>query len=199
LDLAPCGEYGRGFEEKVMLWGSFLLAQWAEAMTFGLAEMNSMLMESVDIRSRHSWSVPAQGALAALSGLGSHGALALAGDGNHVWRDALRARGADVEEHEPHAEPRQARALVVIWPDPQGAGAAGLELVQGFRGQTLVTMGEWAGRTYGAYADGLGSHGQSFSAECQAHVEATYELKGETPLPTWPLARDSLRVWSRRI
>lgn len=186
--------YGQVYASKVQLWGCFLLAQWTEATTLGLAELNAMLMESVDIRSRFSWSVPSARALELLCSLGP---LSLSGDANGTWLSELRARGADVESLEPAAQPSSSRALVVCWPDARGAGLSGLETIRAFGGAVLATLGEWRGRTYGAYADGLGEHGQSFSAECQRHVTDAFGLRAEAPLPNWPLARDALLVWER--
>jgi hypothetical protein len=190
------GALGTLYEAKVRLWGCFLLAQWCEALTLGLAEMNAMLMESVDIRATHSWSVPAARALGALCALGP---LTLAGDPNGTWLRELEACGADVVAHDARAgAPAPARALVAIWSDANGRGSAGLDLVRAFEGSTLATIGEWEGRTYGAYADGLEPRGQSFSAECQAFVAGAYELRAETALPNWPLAKDALLVWERK-
>ncbi|KAG8470428.1 hypothetical protein KFE25_008849 [Diacronema lutheri] len=189
------GSYAALFAAKVRLWGCFLLAQWAEATTLGLSELNAMLMESVDLRSRHAWSVPS---VRALGVLGTLGPLALAGDANGTWLAELRARGVDVEPSELAARPDDGRALVVCWADVRGVGAVGVELVRAFGGRVLATIGEWRGHTYGAYSDGLGEHGQSFSTECQRLVEETFELREHTQLPNWPLMRDALLIWERR-
>lgn len=194
LPAAGCA-YAEEYRGKVRLWGCFLLAQWTEATTLGMAELNAMLMESVDIRSRHSWSVPSDAALSELCALGP---LSLAGDRNGTWLAQLRQRGADVEPLEPGAKPSGGRTLVLCWPDAKGEGPAGLDAVRGYDGRVLATLGEWRGHTYGAFADGLREHGQSFSAECQLHVGDAFELRSVTPLPNWPLARDALLVWDRR-
>ena len=90
------------------------------------------------------------------------------------------------------------RALMLAWPDYAGRGSYGTQCLAAYTGDTLVLLGEWTGRTLGAYADGLGEHGQSFSIEFQRRVEADWVLVEQMRLPSWPYFVDSLHVWKRR-
>ena len=59
-------------------------------------------------------------------------------------------------------------------------------------------VGEWRGATFGACTDGIGDHGQSFSAEVQAAVEGAFEVEEVVRLPNWPLFLDVCVAWRRR-
>ena len=73
-----------------------------------------------------------------------------------------------------------------------------MSCLDGYCGQVLLLVGEWAGRTFGEYREGLPTTGQSFSAAFQAAVEAEFELLRVVRLPTWPYFLDTLMVWTRR-
>lgn len=95
------------------------------------------------------------------------------------------------------------KALVLMWPDYGGCGTFGLECVRRWtlegNGQRLVCVGEWGGGgTLGAFATGLQTEGQSFSAACQRFVEDNFRLVQTRALPNWPLALDAVRVFERR-
>ena len=92
----------------------------------------------------------------------------------------------------------QDKTLVLMWPDFMGSGTFGLEALKHYKGKTLALVGEWAGATYGVYAEGLQPSGQSFSPLCQQYVEHHFELLRCVPLPNWPLCGDSLRIYRRK-
>ena len=90
------------------------------------------------------------------------------------------------------------RALMLAWPDYLGRGTYSLACLEAYRGDTLVLLGEWRGRTFGAYTQGIPETGQSFSAEMQAAVEEAFELERTVRLPNWPCYLDTLMVWRRK-
>ena len=93
------------------------------------------------------------------------------------------------------------RTLVLMWPDYEGRGGYGLACIEAYiraGGERLVLVGEWRGATFGACTDGIGDHGQSFSAEVQAAVEGAFEVEEVVRLPNWPLFLDVCVAWRRR-
>ena len=85
-----------------------------------------------------------------------------------------------------------------MWPDYHGHGTYGLSCLQQYAGARLALVGEWRGRTFGAYTPGIPATGQSFSLEFQQAVEADFELEQIIRLPNWPFYLDTLMVWRRR-
>ena len=69
-----------------------------------------------------------------------------------------------------------------MWAD----GEAGESMVEAYTGETLVVVGEWHDRTFGAYSAGLPEHGQGFSRRCQEMVEESFELGDEVKPEPWP-------------
>ena len=90
------------------------------------------------------------------------------------------------------------RTLVLMWPDYHGHGSYGLSCLTQYTGERLALVGEWRGRTFGAYTQGIPETGQSFSAEMQAAVEEAFELERTVRLPNWPCYLDTLMVWRRK-
>ena len=90
------------------------------------------------------------------------------------------------------------RTLVLMWPDYHGHGSYGLACLRQYAGARLALVGEWRGRTFGAYTAGIPETGQSFSAEFQAAVEAEFQLEQNIRLPNWPYYLDTLMVWRRK-
>ena len=90
------------------------------------------------------------------------------------------------------------RTLVLMWPDHRGKGSFGVKCLEEYEGETLVLVGEWRGRTFGAYAAGLDDHGQSFSPEFQAQVAGAYDEQEVYRLPNWPLFLDCVMVYKRK-
>eukprot|EP00960_Hanusia_phi_P047034 758184-Hanusia_phi.AAC.12 len=64
----------------------------------------------------------------------------------------------------------QDRTLVLMWPDFLGKGSFGLQALEEYAGEFLILVGEWKGRTWGAYTPELDDHGQSFSQEFQVRA-----------------------------
>ena len=108
-------------------------------------------------------------------------------------RDACVVEGSP-EEAARHTE----RTLVLMWPDYHGHGTYGLACLQRYAGERLALVGEWRGRTFGAYTAGIPATGQSFSLEFQQAVEKDFELEQVVQLPNWPFYLDTLMVWRRR-
>ena len=103
-----------------------------------------------------------------------------------------------VEEGGPEAaKAHSERTLLLMWPDYGGRGGYGCACLEAYDGSTLALVGEWSGRSLGAYAPGLPETGQSFSAAFQAQVEAEFELESVTRLPNWPYFYDCLMIWRR--
>ena len=90
------------------------------------------------------------------------------------------------------------RTLVLMWPDYHGHGSYGLACLRQYAGARLALVGEWRGRTFGAYTAGIPETGQSFSAEFQTAVEAEFQLEQNIRLPNWPYYLDTLMVWRRK-
>ena len=108
-------------------------------------------------------------------------------------------RHACVEEGSPEEAARHTeRTLVLMWPDYHGHGTYGLACLQQYAGTRLALVGEWRGRTFGAYTAGIPATGQSFSLEFQQAVEANFELEQIVRLPNWPFYLDTLMVWRRK-
>ena len=108
-------------------------------------------------------------------------------------------RHACVDEGSPEEVARHTeRTLVLMWPDYHGHGTYGLACLQQYAGTRLALVGEWRGRTFGAYTAGIPATGQSFSLEFQQAVEADFELEQIVRLPNWPFYLDTLMVWRRR-
>ena len=85
-----------------------------------------------------------------------------------------------------------------MWPDYHGCGDYGLACLRQYAGPCLALVGEWRGRTFGAYTAGVGENGQSFSPAFQAAVEDAFELEELVRLPNWPFYLDTLMVWRRK-
>ena len=103
------------------------------------------------------------------------------GEGAEGYQHELDAAGGDfcvVKDGGPEmVESHPDRTLVLMWPDYQGAGTFGLQCLENFSGDYLVLVGEWQGRTYGGYREGLKDHGQSFSSEFQSAVSLNRSQK----------------------
>lgn len=90
------------------------------------------------------------------------------------------------------------RALVLMWPDYGGKGTYALDALRAYRGDTLVLVGEWAGRTFGSYSAALPETGQSFSSDAQAYVEEHFAEVEVMRLPSFPMSLDCVAVYARR-
>jgi len=90
------------------------------------------------------------------------------------------------------------RTLILMWPDYFGRGGFGLKCLEAYEGEYLVLVGEWQGRTFGSYSDGLEAHGQSFALEFQHEVAAVYHEHAVFRLPNWPLFADCAVVYKRK-
>ena len=158
-----------------------------------------MNAEAVAIRNAHAWSVPTA---AALDALAARAPLVEVGAGNGLWARELWRRGVDlvaydtkqfsrdygdgtdgalmgdrddgvVEGGPERAAAHPERTLVLMWPDYEGRGGYGLACIEAYiraGGERLVLVG--GGAAPQGRAEGIGDHGQSFSAEVQAAVEA---------------------------
>lgn len=105
------------------------------------------------------------------------------GEHSQGYTDELNDAGDDffdVKDGGPEAlDDHPDRTLVLMWPDYQGSGTFGVECLQRYAGDYLILVGEWVGRTFGAYREGLPNHGQSFSCDFQAAVSLL--LRRSTP------------------
>jgi len=108
------------------------------------------------------------------------------------WFDDMRVGGP--ESAKEHSD----RALVLMWPDITGDGLYGLTAVENYDGQTLVTVGEWRGHTFGDYAPGATASGMSFSAECQELVSSRFALERVVPVGNWPMFDSVAMIWRRK-
>jgi len=187
-------EYQSLFCTKMKLWGAYLLAQWMEGQAFILEDINTMLMESVNLKHENSWSVPTVAALRLIQGLGS--AILEVGDSKEHWVGKLKRLGVNAVHGEAadvgKAEHDNA-TLVLLWPDPQGQGTVGLDCVKAYKGSKLILIGEWGDRTFR-----LCPSGQSFSPECQEYVNENFKLVQSCSLPNWPLYVDALMLYERK-
>ncbi|EKX39850.1 hypothetical protein GUITHDRAFT_143229 [Guillardia theta CCMP2712] len=77
--------------------------------------------------------------------------------------------------------------------------AAGSQLVQAlekYKGDTLIYVGEWTGRT--GSLKSLSPHGETAGPKFQAKVLREWDLVSRTALPSWPFVHDELSVWRRK-
>jgi len=221
VDGSAC-PYMKLYFEKMALWGRYLSSQFAASGTFMLSDLNTMQMETVALRNAHAWSVPTKEALDTLA---KHAPLVELGCGNGLWAQALRdANGAEVLAYDlatwdsqygqrdgearmmgqrfpivASGGPEQmegccGRTLLLMWPDYGGVGTFGSSCLQRYTGDTLLLVGEWPGHTY----ETVNKWGQSFSDKFVQIVQQDFELKQRVPLPCWPMALDSLMVWTRK-
>jgi len=154
-------EFTQVFAQKMVMWGAWLLSQWAHTEGFSLQSeqcisLNSIGQESVMLRQQYAWSVPAEYALDALA---AHAPLVELGAGNGVWAQALLRRGVDVTVYD---TPTWDPSFCQDSPNPPGASlvgevacnqiqAGGPEAAEANPDRSLVLM--WP--DYG----GLGSYG----------------------------------------
>ena len=224
---APALAYLSLYVEKMRLWGAYLAGQWGVAKALSTSDASTMNAEAVAIRNAHAWSVPTAAALDALAaraplvevGAGNglwarelwrRGVDLVAYDTKQFSRDygdgtdgALMGDRDDgvVEGGPERAAAHPERTLVLMWPDYEGRGGYGLACIEAYiraGGERLVLVGEWRGATFGACTEGIGDHGQSFSAEVQAAVEGAFEVEEVVRLPNWPLFLDVCVAWRRR-
>jgi len=210
------------FLAKMEMWGRYLLAQFAVTNAFALKDMNAMQMETISIRNSSSWSIPTNIALSMLAGHmplleigGGNGTWAQllkdkgvdivcfdTSSGDTTYGPQVEAGTALMGSRCPVVQsggPEQVamhpeRTLVLMWPDYHGEGSFGIECFRAYKGNHLVLVGEWTGRTFGL----VHPWGQSFSQEFQQCVEADFEEVQHCALPQWPLFCDHLSVWKRR-
>ena len=150
-----------------------------------------MQEEAAGLRGQYGMSVPTDGAL---SLIGKHAPLVGLGPGAAQWGELLAARGCDVvlDAAPAGAAAHGERALLLVWPENNGAGSHAIESLGAYTGHTLLLVGEWRGRTLAP------SDGYSFAPAFQRAVEAQFELVEQARLPSWPPFLDGLMVWKRR-
>ena len=223
---APALAYLSLYVEKMRLWGAYLAGQWGVAKALSTSDASTMNAEAVAIRNAHAWSVPTAAALDALAARaprrGGRGQRAV---GAGVVAPRRRPRRLRYEAVQPRVRRRHrrrvdgrsrrrrrrgraragggasrahARADVARLRGRGGYGLACIEAYIRAGGERLVLVGEWRGATFGACTDGIGDHGQSFSAEVQAAVEGAFEVEEVVRLPNWPLFLDVCVAWRRR-
>ena len=92
------------------------------------------------------------------------------------------------------------KTLLLMWPDFMGLGDFGHQALLQYSGNTIITVGEWADATLGAYSSELQNtfSGQSFSTAFQLKMSREFDLQETVRLPSWPLYCDELRVYSRK-
>ena len=144
----------------------------------------------------YSWAVPSSEAIAEIA---QYTPLIELGAGSGYWAWLLRQAGADVIALDtltaapPYWTPvlkgdasslgdNPGRALFLCWPPSDSPMAA--QALQSFPGSTVISVGEWEGRT----AD----------AEFQRLLRQDWELIRQMGLPKWPGFRDELRIFRRR-
>ena len=108
---------------------------------------------------------------------------------------------------------REARALFLCWPPleleaqaPEATLTAerpntmALEALRAYRGDTLLYIGEWQGRTgvVSMLSHRTAECGQTAGAAFQARVQRDWDLVDSVPLPRWPGFADGLFVFRRR-
>jgi hypothetical protein len=143
----------------------------------------------------YSWAVPSR---AALEEMVRHSPLIELGAGTGYWAWLLEQLGGDVValDQEPGQPPHwhsiraggpadisayPGHALFLCWP-PNGSPMA-TQALANYRGQTVIYVGEWGGRT----AD------ETFHRE----LNAVWILAREIPIPCWPGVLDRLYVFKR--
>ncbi|KNC87611.1 hypothetical protein SARC_00311 [Sphaeroforma arctica JP610] len=191
--------------EKMRLWSSYLLAQLITTATVSLSDMNTMRMEMYNLRSQ-GLIIPTGSALDTVVNLvrdddECDGVVAVGAAKCHVWSTQLALKDIPIVTVETLNElatyPKH--ALLLVNPDDAGKGMAGWSCVnKDPKRRLLLTVGEWADSTLGAYATGMPVHGQSFSNMSQQAVEKNYDMVHSARLAVWPVYMDRLSVWRHK-
>jgi hypothetical protein len=108
------------------------------------------------------------------------------------WFDGIRKGGP--ESAAKHAD----RALLLSWIDIAGEGDYATATLDNYTGDTIITIGEWRGHTFGDYAPGTTATGMSFSREFQRELEAAFDRDETLPCANWPMFDSVLIRWRRR-
>lgn len=150
----------------------------------------------------YSWAVPSPEAIALIA---REKRVIEVGCGTGYWAWLIAQAGGSVVayDREPHQAPRwfeiqewpadyqqrtdclsqhQDRALFLCWP-PLNESMA-FETLQAYRGNTVIYVGEWRGRTADA----------SFHDE----LEKRFTRENETAIPNWPGFSDRISVWKAK-
>eukprot|EP01134_Creolimax_fragrantissima_P004346 CFRG4346T1 len=203
LDMRDCPEASI-YKEKLRLWSSYLYAQLCTSDAVSLHDMNTMRMETFNLRSQ-GLIIPTELALTSICKLLDNnddcaGVVAVGSSRCHVWVSQLRERSVPVVNVETLNELTEYpnHALLLVSPDDGGKGLAGWSIMNKNPNRKLMLLvGEWADSTFGAYAKGMPTTGQSFSKQAQEAVTKRYVMKESVPLPPWPLYVDRLALWAR--
>lgn len=179
------------FTERMSFWGSYLAAQFCVTGSISRNDATAMLMESTDLRNSLGWSIPTLEAVQIIASLPQPVELVGAAESVSPWRDALNEAGVRLVSTDGMA----ASTRIVIWPDPGGEGAVGLDLVNEAP-SVLVCIGEWEGCTLELLPSPEGRKGgQAWSLDAQNAVQSRFSCTSIFYLPSWPLACDRLAVY----
>lgn len=151
----------------------------------------------------YSWAVPSNEAIHAIVSFCGGSPIVEMGAGTGYWAWLLRQAGAEITcidsrtEAPPHWHPvasgtpesasldpaLRARPLLLVWPPlaQNGESCMALESLTRLAPHTVISVGEWRGRTG--------------SPEFHAFLEANYRLERELSLPNWPGFKDTLRIY----
>lgn len=90
------------------------------------------------------------------------------------------------------------RSLLLCYPDfgdtqsDDQTQTMSLQCLQHYKGDTIITIGEWFGSTFAE-----NPWGKSFDAIFQQEIVASFHCVIRCTLPTWPGSCDILQVWKR--
>ena len=218
------------YTQKVKLWGSWVLAQWATCGILDINDLNSIGAEAAALKRRHACSVPTS---IALDFLASIGPIVEIGAGGGLWARRLVERCVDIVAYDTpnfdndfqdggaaqihsskltevnwfegmrrggpeKAEEHSDRALLVSWIDIGAEGDYGTATLENYKGDTVVTIGEWRGHTFGEYAPGTMATGGSFSKDFQNELERAFTREKTIPVANWPMFDSVFILWRRK-
>jgi len=183
------------FAQRMAFWGSYLAAQFCVTGSLSRGQATKMLIESTDLRNSLGWSIPTKDAVEVIK-FEVPQPIKVVGSPESVspWVQALKDAGIHV-----NCGTEAVQSWVVVWPDADGIGHAGLEaLAAASQAEVLVCIGEWEGSTLGLLANSdARKSGQAWSTAAQAMVISEFTLHCTVQLPSWPLVCDRLAVYRR--
>ena len=171
------------------------------------AELFEQLLP-IDEIEEYSWAIPDQRALRIIQHFSP---IVEIGAGKGYWAAELRLLETDVQAFDcrvsrdswthviqggPEVLSRfPSHALLLCYPDDFESSSESLSLncLEKFKGEIILTVGEWFGTS--ALADN--PYGKSFGQDFQEQLSLSFHKLLQVPLPSWRTSSDVLMVWKR--